>query len=226
MVIENELRGLLIGIKTGVVTRMNELLVRKLDKRAILPSKRGEDSGYDITVIMPEDYDCIYPGERRIYGTGFATAFPAGYGFVVSNRGSVGSRGLMYGAHIISSGYRGEVFVNIHNVSSVPIIITDLPVLEVRDRVIDELHGRLTKGKEILDYDSIHDRVSLLEILDRCCSSTYSREESQPLFHTIKKSNPIVQALILPTMDFPVREVDDLPVSVCGTSTWGNTGSN
>ena len=204
----------------------NELLVKRLNKEAVLPSKREEDSGYDISVIIPEEYDIVYPGERRLYPTGFCTAFPQGYGFVVANRGSVGSRGMVYGAHIIDSGYRGEVFVNVYNISNVPIIITDLPALEVRNSVIDGLNKDLTKDKPISDYRSIFNRIELLKSLDACSVSGYFKDNNTPLFHILKKSNPIVQALILPTMHFPVREVSTLPTSVRGDGKLGSTNTN
>ena len=49
--------------------------------------------------------------------TGLRFGIPHGYMLQVCNRGSMGAkRSLVVGAHIIDSGYNGEVFIDLHNI--------------------------------------------------------------------------------------------------------------
>jgi len=51
--------------------------------------------------------------------TGLKFGIPHGYMLQVCNRGSMGAkRSLVVGAHIIDSGYDGEVFIDLHNIGS------------------------------------------------------------------------------------------------------------
>jgi dUTP pyrophosphatase len=79
---------------------------------------------------------------------------PHGYMLQVMNRSSVAAkRGLVVGAHVIDSGYDGEVFINIHNISNQHQILRDgmkiaqlvmIPVVSFRPHEIreDELYLR------------------------------------------------------------------------------------
>ena len=52
-------------------------------------------------------------------GTGLKFGIPHGYMLQVCNRGSMGAkRSLVVGAHVIDSGYTGEVFIDLHNIGS------------------------------------------------------------------------------------------------------------
>ena len=50
-------------------------------------------------------------------GTGLRFGVPHGYMLEVKNRSSIAAkRSLLVGAHVIDSGYDGEVFINLHNI--------------------------------------------------------------------------------------------------------------
>lgn len=183
-----------------------EFKVKKLNEKAVIPSKREEDSGYDLYGIIEEDYLIINPGESKVIGTGLAVELPKGYGLVIANRSGNGSKGLVYGAHIIDSGYRGEVFINVHNISNKVIVITDLDFDEFRSRVI----SKINELEGILDKEEI----SML-IKDRLKQDKYT---------LIKKSKALVQAMIIPTLHLPVVEVDELSESERGDGTMGSSG--
>jgi len=52
-------------------------------------------------------------------GTGLKFGIPHGYMLQACNRGSMGAkRSLVVGAHIIDSGYDGEIFIDLHNIGS------------------------------------------------------------------------------------------------------------
>ena len=82
------------------------------------PSDAGLDVFYcpnDPTVYMAK----IEPGKNMMLGTGLKFGIPHGYMLQVCNRGSMGAkRSLVVGAHIVDSGYDGEVFVDLHNIGT------------------------------------------------------------------------------------------------------------
>ncbi len=51
--------------------------------------------------------------------TGLSFGIPHGYMLQVCNRSSMGAkRSLVVGAHVVDSGYNGEVFIDLHNVGT------------------------------------------------------------------------------------------------------------
>lgn len=78
------------------------------------------DAGLDV-FYCPRDpaisVMCIKPGENKLLPTGLSFGIPHGYMLQVCNRSSMGAkRSLVVGAHIIDSGYEGEVFIDLHNI--------------------------------------------------------------------------------------------------------------
>tara|TARA_R110000824_G_scaffold367320_1_gene556467 strand:- start:60 stop:521 length:462 start_codon:yes stop_codon:yes gene_type:complete len=59
------------------------------------------------------------PGENQLLATGLKFGVPHGYMLQVCNRSSMGAkRSLVVGAHIVDSGYAGEVFIDLHNIGT------------------------------------------------------------------------------------------------------------
>tara|TARA_R110002110_G_scaffold404747_1_gene623400 strand:+ start:657 stop:1103 length:447 start_codon:yes stop_codon:yes gene_type:complete len=57
------------------------------------------------------------PGENQLLPTGLSFGIPHGYMLQACNRSSMGAkRSLVVGAHIIDSGYAGEIFIDLHNI--------------------------------------------------------------------------------------------------------------
>jgi len=80
------------------------------------------DAGLDV-FYCPRDPNVsvatIKPGESQLLSTGLTFGIPHGYMLQVCNRSSMGAkRSLVVGAHIIDSGYDGEVFIDLHNVGT------------------------------------------------------------------------------------------------------------
>ncbi len=80
------------------------------------------DAGLDV-FYSPTDPEVsaikIAPGENKMLATGLSFGIPHGYMLQVCNRSSMGvKRSLVVGAHIIDSGYNGEVFIDLHNIGS------------------------------------------------------------------------------------------------------------
>tara|TARA_Y100000034_G_scaffold92599_1_gene111938 strand:- start:4 stop:504 length:501 start_codon:yes stop_codon:yes gene_type:complete len=81
------------------------------------------DAGLDVYADLMEPV-VIEPGDNKMIPTGLHFGIPHGYMLQVCNRSSMGAkRSLVVGAHIIDSGYDGEVFVDIHNIGTKPQIL-------------------------------------------------------------------------------------------------------
>lgn len=61
----------------------------------------------------------IKPGQNAIIPTGLKFSIPHNFALMVCNRSSFGAKkSLVYGAHVIDSGYAGEVFIDLHNIGT------------------------------------------------------------------------------------------------------------
>jgi len=104
--------------------------------------------GENSYAVYARDTASVYPGESVILRTGIKIAVPHGYMFEIKNRSSVAAKkGLLVGACVVDSGYKGEVFINLHNVGSEPrdLQVGDkiaqgvlVPVVHFRPRAVDE----------------------------------------------------------------------------------------
>lgn len=112
--------------------KKDEILFAKVDKQAIIPSKRDEDAGYDIYPCFDEDYRVIMPHETAMVPTGIASAFDKSWYVQLQERGSTGSKGIKYGAGVIDSGYRGEWWIPITNTNTIPVVISKLPERDIK----------------------------------------------------------------------------------------------
>lgn len=85
-------------------------------ERAIIPTKKSEDAGYDIYACFDAHSMRIPAHKTVLIPTGIATALPEGYYFQIEERSSVGGKlGLKKNAGVMDSGYRGEWYVAIYN---------------------------------------------------------------------------------------------------------------
>ena len=97
------------------------ILEYKVRTGAIVPTRANpSDAGLDV-YYFPKDPNIsaikIKPGENKMLPTGLSFGIPHGYMLQVCNRSSMGvKRSLIVGAHIIDSGYNGEVFIDLHNI--------------------------------------------------------------------------------------------------------------
>ncbi len=101
----------------------DEVYFAKVKPNAIIPTKREEDAGYDVYACFEEDFIEIRRNEIKVIPTGIASAFSNGYGFIIKERGSTGTKGLAVRAGVFDSGFRNEWQVVINNISNKPIYI-------------------------------------------------------------------------------------------------------
>ncbi len=109
----------------------NVLFFAKVNPDAVIPTKSDENAGYDVYACSPKGESgmmkpiMIKPHETVSIPTGIAAAVSKDYYIQVQERGSTGIKGLKYGAGVIDSGYRGEIFIVITNTNHHPMIICD-----------------------------------------------------------------------------------------------------
>jgi dUTP pyrophosphatase len=91
----------------------------RLDEYVRHPTRSNpSDAGLDVYANL-RDPMVIEPGGSAIIPTGLRFGIPHGYMLQVMNRSSVAAkRSLIVGAHVVDSGYDGEVFINLHNVGT------------------------------------------------------------------------------------------------------------
>ena len=106
----------------------------KVNPDAKIPSKRDEDMGFDIYACFDKDFIVIKPHETKLIPTGIASSCEDGYGFVLRERGSTGSKGIALRAGVIDSGYRDEWFVGLTNTTEKVLFISKLSEEETYDK--------------------------------------------------------------------------------------------
>ncbi len=95
---------------------MTHLQVRRLDDRAILPSRAyAGDAGLDLHALLTAE---LAPGARASLRTGIAVAIPEGQAGLVLPRSGLARRhgiSLVNAPGLIDAGYRGEIQVLLLN---------------------------------------------------------------------------------------------------------------
>ena len=101
----------------------NKLYFYRSSEQAILPSKKDEDAGYDFYMLPQEEAVVIKRGETKLINTGIRAAFSNDYVLLGRERGSTGTKGLRFGAGVVDSGYRGDIYIPINNTSNADIAL-------------------------------------------------------------------------------------------------------
>jgi dUTP pyrophosphatase len=98
-----------------------DLQVRLLHRAAVPPRRAHEhDAGFDLACV--EDVT-LWPGRRRVVGTGVAIALPAGVAGLVTPRSGLAARHgitIVNAPGLVDPGYRGELQVTLLNTGETP----------------------------------------------------------------------------------------------------------
>jgi dUTP pyrophosphatase len=98
-----------------------QLQVRLLHPAARPPRRAHEhDAGYDLACL--EDFT-LWPGQRRMVGTGVAIALPPGLAGLVTPRSGLAAKHgvtIVNAPGLVDPGYRGELRVTLLNTGDVP----------------------------------------------------------------------------------------------------------
>lgn len=94
-----------------------KLKIKKLKTDALLPTRaHHNDAGSDLYAYG--DW-IVTPGTRVTIPTGIALQIEEGYVGLVWDKSGIGAKGLKTLGGVLDAGYRGEIFVTLHNLSDV-----------------------------------------------------------------------------------------------------------
>ena len=124
----------------------------RLNNKAIIPSKRDGDAGYDIYGVFDKDIKVIQPHETQLMSTGIASAMDTDYYFQIEERGSTGSKGIKKSAGVIEGNYRGEWFIPITNTNDVPLIFFNDEKLCMDNSPLSEMGIIYPQSKAIAQF--------------------------------------------------------------------------
>ena len=116
------INGLLDRFIFVTLCKIMKLKIKKLRVDAILPTRaHHDDAGADL-------YSCgdweIAPGTRVVIPTGVALQIEDGYVGLIWDKSGIGAKGLKSLGGVLDAGYRGEIFVTLHNLSDVPYLFS------------------------------------------------------------------------------------------------------
>lgn len=118
----------------------------KTNSEGKIPSKRGEDAGYDLFPAFFENYLIIEPNETKLVPLGIASSFSSNYCMIIKERGSTGILGIGQRSGVIDSGYRGEWKAPVTNHGKLGILI-----IKQGFELTDE-YKKLMNSKEYILY--------------------------------------------------------------------------
>lgn len=77
----------------------------------------AESAGIDF--FIPDDFwvQTLWDGQKVTIASGIRMMIPQGFMGVFLNKSSIGSKGILIGAQVIDSDYRGEIHIDLHNIS-------------------------------------------------------------------------------------------------------------
>ena len=192
----------------------NDLVFSKVRPDAIIPTKDSENAGYDIYANFEEDYIIIPPFGTKLIPTGIASAMTEKYYLQVHERGSTGTKGMKYGAGVVDSSYRGEIFVCLNNVNDVEVVISKLPL----DELIEKYGVEDDIGDIILRYGEGEFKYALLKCPNyddyTAIIYPYSKAIAQLVVHEVP---------VMDTKEVSYEELLSIP-SKRGTGALGSSG--
>jgi dUTP pyrophosphatase len=119
----------------------NKMQIKKLNSRAIVPSKQVGNAGFDLAVQVPDICETtldattgknsfkLFPNERKTFGTGLAIYLEdTKLVGLIASRSKLGTqKGIVVtqGFGTLDSNYQGELMISLHNLSDEPFVIED-----------------------------------------------------------------------------------------------------
>lgn len=118
--------------------------------RDVKTPSRGTDEAAGLDLYIPNDVKpfMLGPNESINIPSGIKVRLPPNMVGIILNKSGIGIKGVLVGAQVIDSDYRGEIHINIHNVSKLDVsfqggqkavqmllmpVALDIPVEETQD---------------------------------------------------------------------------------------------
>ena len=112
----------------------------------------GTPNSAGIDFFVPTDFrdTLLEPMGNVIIPTRVKVIIPEGFSGIFYNRSSVGSKGVILGAKVVDSDYRGEVFINLINISDKGFLIS--PRMKIAQMVVSKCRTDLERI-ELTEYE-------------------------------------------------------------------------
>lgn len=112
-----------ISATTNVVRETLKVKRNELAKQfPLIKVKKKGDVGYDLPAIIDnkKGYVWLFPFFRKLIATGIQVEIPEGYWAAIEARSSTSKLMVIVPKGVIDTGYRGELFAQLLNVSFIP----------------------------------------------------------------------------------------------------------
>lgn len=108
--------------------------------RPVKTPSRGTSgsAGYDFYVPEDQPSTILAPGTSILIKSGIKMMIPDNYVGIFFNKSSIGQRGIVVGAQVVDSDYRGEIHLNVINTSHENYVIK--PGQKLTQMIIQEFH--------------------------------------------------------------------------------------
>lgn len=141
----------------------NMIYFAKLKEKAVIPSKKDEDAGYDIYACFDEDFVKIGANQTKLVSTGVAWACSPNFYLQIEERSSTGTKGIKKSAGVIDSGYRGEIKIAITNANDRDLFFSNLDEEELRKKYDVSENAIVYNTKKAIAQGIIH-RVEKMQV--------------------------------------------------------------
>lgn len=142
---QNNDEAKIIAREFGIQVR-DEIYFAKLREDATIPSRREEDSAYDMYAIIDGNDIEIPPHKTVILHTGIISSFDKKYRIILAERGSTGTIGIGQRAGVFDSGFRGEWKVPITNHNNTSLIIYNDKNGQIINKDINKIYYPMSKA--------------------------------------------------------------------------------
>ena len=161
---------------------------RKLNPKAIIPTKADDAAGFDIYTI--EEDTIVAPHTQHLFSTGLAAVIDKGWWLRAEDRGSTGSKGLHIHCGVIDNDYRGEIFICLNNDNNYPVKFTNKEKLGIHShKEIQQISEKSTNGIELAIF-----KTAEVEVIDY-------------LVYPVSKA--IAQLVAIPSPEYFTYEIND-----------------
>lgn len=140
-----------------------QIYFAKISEKAIIPSKKDEDAGYDIYACFEEDFIKLNPHQTVLIPTKVAWACHPDFYMQIEERSSTGSKGIKRSAGIIDSGYRGEIKIAITNANDRDLYFSNLEENKLKQKYNIEENAIIYPITKAIAQGIIH-RVEKMEV--------------------------------------------------------------
>lgn len=186
-------------------------IVHKINPKAIIPTKRQADAGFDLVALFDKPVVLHQPHEMMIFKTGLKIRFDSDYVALVRERGSTRLHNLNVGAGVIEGNYSGEYLVMMTNLNAyIDIIYIDgLIFWEELKYVLHKAYpnyGWLTEFQS--DYKFEKDEMGRLCMID-VREKMNGEPTNEVIAYVYPQSKAIAQMVITKKEDWVFEEVDE-----------------